>query len=111
MGAKFVEEENVMRKVAFLFVFLLIVGLVGCNSATPSPTAAPTATEAPAATTAPEAPVEEDEPSADPAGPATCTLAPFEFPPLEGIPPISEEDHVHGPDDAPIVIIEYADFQ
>lgn len=98
-----------MRKVAFLFVILLIVGLAGCDGATPSPTAAPAATDAPAPTASPGVP--EEAPATEPDGPATCTLAPFEFPPLAGIPPVSEEDHVHGPEDASIVIIEYADFQ
>jgi hypothetical protein len=37
--------------------------------------------------------------------------APFDFPVESRIPPITEEDHVHGPADAPITFIEYADFQ
>jgi hypothetical protein len=37
--------------------------------------------------------------------------APFDPPVESGIPPITEEDHVHGPADAPITLIEYADFQ
>jgi len=38
-------------------------------------------------------------------------VSPFEFPVNPNIPPISEADHIHGPEDAPITFIEYADFQ
>jgi len=36
---------------------------------------------------------------------------PFDFPVEPRIPPVTEEDHIHGPADAPITFIEYADFQ
>jgi len=37
--------------------------------------------------------------------------APLEFEAEPRIPSVTEEDHVHGPADAPITFIEYADFQ
>jgi len=36
---------------------------------------------------------------------------PFDFPVESRIPPVTEKDHIHGPADAPITFIEYADFQ
>jgi len=41
--------------------------------------------------------------------PAFCRAQPLPAEPR--IPPVSERDHVHGPADAPITVIEYADFQ
>jgi hypothetical protein len=48
---------------------------------------------------------------ATPSGPASCVAAPFDFPVEPRIPPVTEEDHIHGLADAPITFIEYADFQ
>jgi len=44
-------------------------------------------------------------------GPAACVEAPLDFQVEPRIPPVTEDDHVHGPADAPITFIEYADFQ
>jgi hypothetical protein len=41
--------------------------------------------------------------------PAFCVPQPLLVEPR--IPPVTEADHVHGPANAPITIIEYADFQ
>jgi hypothetical protein len=94
-----------MRKPALstLMMVLVLVLVAGCGgeaaSPTPSPTPAPaTATAAPAT-------------SVSPSGPAVCVDAPLDFPVASDIPPVTEEDHAHGPADAPITIIEYADFQ
>jgi len=38
-------------------------------------------------------------------------VEPLEFPTNPNIPPVTEDDHSHGPADAPITFIEYADFQ
>ena len=43
--------------------------------------------------------------------PASCTARPLTLPTEPRIPPVTEADHIHGPADAPITIIEYADFQ
>jgi hypothetical protein len=37
--------------------------------------------------------------------------APLDFPVEPRIPELTAEDHVHGPADASITFIEYADFQ
>ena len=88
-----------MRKLALLLMIILVL-VVGCSgeSANPTPTPLPTsAPETPTAVTS--------------SGPATCVLEPLDFPVNPSIPPVTEGDHVHGPDDAPITFIEYADFQ
>jgi len=41
--------------------------------------------------------------------PAFCV--PQSLPVEPRIPPVTEADHVHGPANAPITVIEYADFQ
>jgi hypothetical protein len=43
--------------------------------------------------------------------PAFCAAEPLNLPVEPRIPPVTEADHVQGPADAPITIIEYADFQ
>jgi hypothetical protein len=48
---------------------------------------------------------------ATPSGPAACVASPLDFQAEPRIPPVTEDDHVHGPADAPITFIEYADFQ
>ena len=97
-----------MRRLALLPTVLLLGMAVGCGgeSASPTPTPSPLPTSPPEAATA--AP-----PSASPtpSGPAVCVESPLEFPVEPRIPPVTEEDHVHGQADAPITFIEYADFQ
>ncbi len=94
-----------MRKPA-LFSFMVVAMFVlvaGCGGEAASPTPSPT----PAPATATAAPPT----SVSPSGPAVCVDEPLDFPVVSDIPPVTEEDHVHGPADAPITIIEYADFQ
>ncbi|HDD25329.1 MAG TPA: hypothetical protein ENF52_07825 [Chloroflexi bacterium] len=110
-----------MRKqVVFTIVLVLLIGmLAGCGVSMPSSpstsdpvvvqtetfTAPLPVTDTPevAATAAPQ-------PTA-PSGPATCVVEPFPFPEEPRIPPVTEADHVIGPEDATITFIEYADFQ
>ncbi len=105
-----------MRKVVLLS-FVLLLGLVaGCGGeTTPSPAA--TATSAPPSPTS-ESAASTSEPNLDatdvsvtptPSGPATCEV--FSLPVESRIPDLDEDDHVVGPEDAPISFIEYADFQ
>jgi hypothetical protein len=100
-----------MRKPAlFTFMVVLILVLVaGCGgeAASPTPSPSPSPSPPPAPATATAAPPT----SVGPSGPAVCVDAPLDFPVVSDIPPVTEEDHVHGPADAPITIIEYADFQ
>lgn len=106
-----------MRKLVLLSIALLLGLVTGCGGeVTPpsSPTSAPT-TSPPTPTLAPSpTPVPETDTAAptvvpEPSGPAACEL--FTLPIAPNIPPVTEEDHVHGPDDASITFIEYADFQ
>lgn len=93
-----------MRRRALLLIALLLGLLTGCNgqAASPTPTLAPTT---------PPIPTSETPPTALPSGPATCVTESFDFPVEPRIPPVTEDDHVHGPADAPVTVIEYADFQ
>lgn len=107
-----------MRKCATLLALVMVL-LVGCDLTPASPSPTPEETEEPTATDEPtaEEPVDGDEGSPVPTVPGTlsqsasCQAAPLELPVEERIPDVTEDDHIHGPADAPITIIEYADFQ
>lgn len=96
-----------MRKAVLLSLVVLLGLAAGCGQeATPSPSPSPadsTATSAPS-TDPTDLPI-----TPTPSGPATCEV--FTLPEEAPIPPIGEDDHVVGPDDASITFIEYADFQ
>jgi cyclophilin family peptidyl-prolyl cis-trans isomerase len=94
-----------MRERALLLTVLLLGLAAGCGGESASPTPSPSPPPAPATATAPP------PASPTPSGPAVCVEAPLEFPVEPRIPPVTEDDHIHGPADAPITFIEYADFQ
>ncbi len=103
-----------MRKLVLLSIVLLIGLVTGCGGgvtpppSSPSPTPPPSPTSPPPPTAVPETDTAEPTVAPEPSGPATCELFTL---PVSDIPPVTEEDHVHGPDDAAITFIEYADFQ
>ncbi|MCP4536001.1 MAG: hypothetical protein GY832_02545 [Chloroflexi bacterium] len=111
-----------MRKFALLLI-ALVLGLAGCGVELPSPVPTTVPTTAPTSPPPPTAVPEEgvvepptseaESPASEPvpAGSAACVAMPFDFPVESRIPSISEDDHTHGPSDASITIIEYADFQ
>jgi len=95
------------RKIGYLLTAITVLTLIaGCQAAdTPeAPTDTPPSDATPTPTT-------EASVTPTPSGPASCQLAPLEFEEEPRIPPITEDDHVHGPEDASITYIEYADFQ
>ncbi len=86
-----------MRRSPVVIAMLATVVAAGCTtSATPTPSATSTPTPIP--------------PTSTPLGPATCQQFPFVFDEL-AVPPITDADHSHGPAEADIVVIDYADFQ
>lgn len=103
-----------MRKYALILLVVLLGMLaVGCggedvsivvDDATETPAVEPTSTPEPT-----EARERPEEPTFS--GSATCVAEPIEFPIASGIPEVAEDEHAHGPADASITIIEYADFQ
>jgi ABC-type uncharacterized transport system auxiliary subunit len=109
--------EKLMKKSFLFLVLLLAVGLAGClpkEQATPTSTSISTATATteaqPTATVVLTVPTETALlPNSD------CTVIsrqPTPDPSVESIyPPVTEADHVKGPDDAKVTIIEYSDFQ
>lgn len=104
-----------MRKVAFLLLSISLLALMAGCSGSETPAADPTPTIDTSPTTETEtgsedlATPETIPASPTPSGPATCE--PFTLTVESDIPPVTEDDHVYGPEDAPITFIEYADFQ
>ena len=98
-----------MRRYALLLVVLTLVLVAGCSGESASPTPSPSPPPSP--TPVPETPAAASTVAPSDPGPTTCVEAPLEFNPEPRIPPLTDEDHVHGPADAPITFIEYADFQ
>ena len=105
-----------LRKQVLLLAVLSLALIAGCSGGAttlaPSPTPQPAPTEAPSPTPAAEAAAPTMPPvTITPSGPATCVAEPMEFPVNDAIPSVTEGEIIHGPIDAPITFIEYADFQ
>ena len=102
-----------MRKLALSLSVLSVVLAAGCGVQMPSQT--PTAIRPAEPTSMPSptsSPSTSDTATTVPStGPASCVVEPFDPPVESGIPPLSDDDHAHGPGEASITLIEYADFQ
>ena len=106
-----------MKKSFLIILMLLTVGLAGClPQATASPT--PTST-APAPTMAVTIPtptvgliVPNESALLPDSGCTVITKKPTPGPTAESIyPPVTDADHIKGPESAKVTIIEYSDFQ
>ncbi|MGD2143724.1 MAG: thioredoxin domain-containing protein, partial [Anaerolineae bacterium] len=98
-----------VRTSVVLSLTLTLAFAAGCGGgATPSPSPSPSPMS-PTTTAAPDKDATDPPATPTSSGPATCEL--FTLSPESQIPSVSEEDHVVGPEDAPITFMEYADFQ
>ena len=103
-----------MRKLALLLTALLLGLVTGCGAESVSPT--PTSTSIPTLPPSPTSTTSETVPAGPTvditsSGSASCAEQPFTFQVESRIPPVTEEDHVRGPANASMTVIEYADFQ
>ncbi len=99
-----------MRKVKLVMLILLLSALAaGCGEQLAAPTATPS--PAPTHTPLPSPTSTAAATASTPTRPASCVAEPFDFPVVSGIPPVTDADHISGPADASITLIEYADFQ
>jgi hypothetical protein len=103
--------EKQMKKSILLFLMLLAVSLTGClPKAQATPTTTATAEARPVPTVVLTVPTQSAF-LPDP-GCTVITKKPTPGPTAESIyPPITDADHVKGPEDAKVTIIEYSDFQ
>jgi hypothetical protein len=100
-----------MKKTFLLFLMLLAAALVGCL---PQVQATPTSTATTEARPAPTVVLTVPTQGAflPDSGCTVITKKPTPGPTAESIfPPVSDTDHVKGPADAKVTIIEYSDFQ
>ncbi len=95
-----------MRRVFIMSLVFLFGFAAGC--AQPAPEATPPPSPSPVPPT-PDASLDDPATPEVPTAAATCQV--FTLPPASPVPPITEDDHAVGPEDAAITFIEYADFE
>lgn len=114
-----------MLKTLSALLLILVVFSTACQSATVSPTSQPATEDTPeqvsedkTSTELPPLPEVSPTPTTGQTGEldeANCTVVsrqPTPGPTEQSIiPPVSDADWVHGPEDAKVTIIEYGDFQ
>ncbi len=108
-----------MKKSFLLLMMLMAVGLAGClpkEQATPTSTTISTSTAIATTEALPTPTVVLTVPTETAflldSGCTVISRQPTPDPAAESIyPPVTEADHVKGPDDAKVTIIEYSDFQ
>lgn len=100
-----------MRKSAFLLTILILGLAAGCGVELPSPVPTDTPTTAPTSLPSPTSVPEAT--TAAPSGPASCTVSESAIATLalDNFPPTTAEDWGRGPENAPIVVTVYSDFQ
>lgn len=104
-----------MRRAALLVLVLALGVLTACAGESTPDASSATATPMPpaptdaASSTEPAAEATDPAVTSTPSGPATCEV--YTLPVETRIPDLDEDDHVVGPEDAPLTFIEYADFQ
>jgi hypothetical protein len=96
------------KRLIWLLGILAVVGLVACGP-TATPTLEPTPTAVPtAAPTATSKPTSTPRPASGSGGSSEGGAS---SEPGWQIPKVRESDWTHGASDAPLVIVEYSDFQ
>ena len=100
-----------MRKILLLLAAVTVLAmLAGCGGDNATPTSSVPTAEPPTAAPATEAP---PAPTTVP-GTGTCSVEQSmlqNYPVLQGLPEITDQDWSRGPADASIELIEYSDFQ
>lgn len=100
-----------MKRTFIIIGLALMLAACGGQQASPTPTVTPAPTPAPTATLAAtsSAPTQPSEFKLDPA--TACQAYSGKPDPVPGLPPITDADWVKGDPAAPVVLLEYGDYQ